>query len=149
MQAANPAPNYTAGNMPILAGAKSDGWFNDCPQYVGIYAKSKHPEEAALFLDYFFNNEDAMKTLGTVRSVPPTERAQQITLDAGTLNPLTKMAVDVSMQYNGVSDSGKTTSAEVTAILGDAYENVAFGEKSPADEAKEVVSLINDYLSAQ
>ncbi|MDF2942308.1 MAG: putative bacterial extracellular solute-binding protein [Herbinix sp.] len=149
MQAANPTPNYIAGNLPILANAKSDGWVNDCPQYVGIYAKSQHPEEAALFLDYFFNNEESMKTLGTVRSVPPTEKAQALTLEAGTLNALTKMAVDVSMQYNGLSDSGKTTSAEVSAILNDAYENVAFGEKTPAEEAKEIVELINDYLSAQ
>ncbi len=149
MQAANPTPKYIAGQLPLQADGKSDGWVNDCPQYVGIYAKSQHPEEAALFLDYFFNNEDSMKTLGTVRSVPPTKKAQDLTLAAGKLNPLTKMAVDVSMQYNGKSDSGMTTSAEVTAILCDAYENVAFGEKTPADEAKEVVELINDYLSAQ
>ncbi len=149
MQAANPSPNYIAGQLPLLADRKSDGWVNDCPQYVGIYAKSEHPEEAAMFLDYFFNNENSMKTLGTVRSVPPTEKAQKLTLEAGTLNPLTKMSVDVSMQYNGKSDSGKTTSAEVTAILSDAYENVAFGEKEPAEEAKEIVELINDYLAAQ
>ena len=149
MQAANPNANYIAGNLPVFADRKSDGWVNDCPQYVGIYAKSKNPEEAALFLDFFFNNEEAMKTLGTVRSVPPTEKAQKITLESGKLNPLTKMAVDVSMQYNGKSDSGKTTSAEVSAILCTAYENVAFGEKTPAEEAKEIVSLINDYLAAQ
>ena len=149
MQAANPNANYIAAQLPLFEERNSDGWVNDCPQYVGIYAKSAHPEEAALFLDYFFNNEESMKTLGTVRSVPPTKRAQELALDAGTLNFLTKMTVDVSMQYNGKSDSGKTTSAEVTAILSDAYENVAFGEVSPADEAKEVVELINDYLSAQ
>ena len=102
-----------------------------------------------MFLDFFFNNEESMKTLGTVRSVPPTEKAQKLALEAGTLNELTNMSVDVSMQYNGKSDSGKTTSAEVTAILSDAYENVAFGEKEPAEEAKEVVELINDYLAAQ
>ncbi len=149
MQAANPNANYIAAQLPLFEERSSDGWVNDCPQYVGIYAKSAHPEEAALFLDYFFNNEESMKTLGTVRSVPPTKRAQELALEAGTLNFLTKMTVDVSMQYNGKSDSGKTTSAEVTAILSDAYENVAFGEVSPADEAKEVVELINDYLSAQ
>lgn len=149
MQAANPNPKYVAGQLPLLADGKSDGWVNDCPQYVGIYAKTKHPEEAALFLDYFFNSEDSMKTLGTVRSVPPTKKAQELTLAAGTLNPLTKMAVDVSMQYNGKTDSGMTTSAEVSAILSDAFENVAFGEKTPAEEAKEIVELINDYLSAQ
>lgn len=149
MQAANPEPNYIAGQLPLLADRKSDGWVNDCPQYVGIYAKSKHPQEAAMFLDYFFNNEEAMKTLGTVRSVPPTEKAQKLAVEAGTLNELTNMSVEVSMQYNGKSDSGKTTSAEVTAILSDAYENVAFGESEPAEEAKEIVELINDYLAAQ
>lgn len=149
MQAANPTPNYIAGNLPLLPDGKSDGWFNDCPQYVGIYAKSEHPEEAALFLDYFFNNEESMKTLGTVRSVPPTAKAQDITLKAGTLNPLTKMGVDVCMQYDGKSDAGKSTSAEVTAILNDAFENVAFGEVTPENEAKEIVELINDYLAAQ
>lgn len=149
MQAASPDANYIAGNMPVMANAKSDGWFNDCPQYIGIYANSRHPEEAAMFVDYFFNNEEAIKTLGTVRSVPPTAKAQQITEEAGSLNPLTKMCVEVSRQYNGVSDSGKTTSAEVIAILEDAYESVAYGVKSPADEAKEVVSLLNDYLALQ
>ena len=149
MKAANPTPNYIAGQLPLSSDGKSDGWVNDCPQYVGIYAKSAHPEEAAMFLNFFFNDEEAMKTLGTVRSVPPTEKAQKITLDAGTLNPLTKQAVEVSMQYNGQSDSGLTTSAEVSAILCDAYENVAFDEVSPEDEAKEVVEMINDYLAAQ
>ncbi len=149
MQAANPSANYIAGNMPIFADAVSDGWYNDCPQYMGISAKTQHPEEAALFLDFFFNNEEVAKTLGTVRSVPPTEKAQEITLKEGTLNALTKMAVEVSQQYNGVSDSGKTTSSEVIAILSDAYENVAFGAKTPNEAAKEVVSLINDYLLAQ
>ncbi|MGB8455096.1 MAG: extracellular solute-binding protein [Anaerocolumna sp.] len=149
MQAANPEADYIAGNMPVMAYAKSDGWFNDCPQYIGIYANSKHPEEAAMFVDYFFNNEEAMKTLGTVRSVPPTAKAQQVTEEAGSLNPLTKMCVEASRQYNGVSDSGKTTSAEVIAILEDAFESVAYDAKTPADEAKEVVSLLNDYLALQ
>ena len=149
MAAANPNVNYIAGNMPILKDALSDGWVNDCPQYIGIYAKSKYPTEAAMFLDFFFNDEEAIKTLGTVRSVPPTAKAQQITEAAGSLNPLTKMAVDVSQQYNGVSDSGKTTSAEVTAILKDAYENVAYGVKTPSQAAKEVVSLLKDYIAAQ
>ncbi len=149
MQAANPDSNYIAGNMPVFADAVSDGWANDCPQFMGIYKNTKHPEEAALFLDFFFNNEEAAKTLGTVRSVPPTAKAQEITVTAGTLNPLTKMAVDVSQQYKGFSDGGKTTSAEVTAILIDAYESVAYNAKTPAEAAKEVVQLINNYLSAQ
>lgn len=149
LQAANSSVEYIAGHMPVMEGAASDGWFNDCPQFIGIYAKSEHPEEAALFLDYFYNNEQAITTLGTVRSVPPTQKAQEICEKAGSLNELTKMSVEVSMLYNGVSDGGKTTSSEVTAILGDAYENISYGAKTPAEEAAEVVSLLNDYIASQ
>ena len=149
LQAANPEVEYIAGHMPVMENAVSDGWFNDTPQFIGMYAKTKHPEGAALFLDYFFNDEEAAKTLGTVRSVPPTKSAQEICEKAGTLNPLTKMSVEVSMLYNGESDGGKTTGSEVTSILQDAYENISFGAKSPADNAAEVVAMLNDYISSQ
>lgn len=149
LQAANDSVEYIAGSMPTMKNGVSDGWFNDCPGYMGIYAKSEHPEEAAMFLDYFFNNEKAVETLGTVRSVPPTNKAKEICEKTGSLNPLSKMAVEVSMKYNGVSDSGKTTTSEVEAILRDSYENISYGAKTPAEEAKEVVALLNDYIATQ
>jgi oligogalacturonide transport system substrate-binding protein len=149
LQAANDSVEYIAGNMPTMKNGVSDGWFNDCPGYMGIYAKSEHPEEAALFLDYFFNNDKAIETLGTVRSVPPTSKAKEICEKTGSLNPLSKMAVEVSMKYNGISDSGKTTTSEVEAILRDSFENISYGAKTPAEEAKEVVALLNDYIATQ
>lgn len=148
LSAANPDVEYMAGNLPVMADAVSDGWDNNCPQFIGVYAKSEHPEEAAKFLDYFFDSEEAAKILGTVRSVPPTVMAQEICEKEGTLNPLTKQSVDVSRKYKGFSDSGKTTSSEVTAILCDAYENVSYGTKIPEEAAKEVVTLLNDFIEA-
>lgn len=149
LQAANTNTEYMAGQLPLMENGESDGWFNDCPQYIGVYAKSEHPEEAADFLNYFFNNEEAARTLGTVRSVPPTQKAQEICEADGTLNELTKQSVEVSMQYNGVTDGGPTTGSEVTAILQDAYDNVSYGTLTPEEEAKEVVSLLQDYIDAQ
>lgn len=149
LQAANPEVEYMAGQLPLMEDRVSDGWFNDCPQYIGVYAQSEHPEEAADFLNYFYNDEEAIRLLGTVRSVPPTQMAQDICSEEGSLNELTKESVDVSMQYNGVTDGGPTTGSEVTAILQDAYDNVSYGTLSPAEEAKEVVSLLNDYIAAQ
>lgn len=99
-----------------------------------------------MFLDYFYNSDEAAKILGTVRSVPPTAKAQAICEESGTLNALTKQSVETSMQYNGVSDGGKTTSSEVTAILNDAYDNVSYGEMEPAEAAAEVVALLTDYI---
>lgn len=146
MAAANPNVEYMAGDMPLLENRLSDGWVNDCPQYIGVYANSQHPEEAAKFLDFFFNSDQAASLLGTVRSVPPTAKAQEIAANEDKLNPLTKDCVETSLQYNGESDSGHTTGSEVTAILKDAYENVSYGTKTPEEAAKDVVAQIEDYL---
>lgn len=146
MAAANPNAEYMAGRMPLLEDRKSDGWVNDCPQYIGVYANSQHPEEAAKFLDFFFNSDEAASLLGTVRSVPPTAKAQEIAAAENKLNPLTKACVETSLLYNGESDSGHSTGSEVTAILKDAYENVSYGTKTPEEAAKDVVMQIEDYL---
>lgn len=144
---ANPDVEYMAGCMPVMADAKSEGWVNNCPQYIGIYAETEHPEEAGLFLDYFFNSEEAAETLGVVRSVPPTEFAQKIVTDNGQLDYLTAASVERSLSYEGFDDAGYTTSAEVSKILADAYEAVSYGSSTPADTAKDVVNKINEYLA--
>lgn len=144
---ANPDVEYMAGCMPVMADAKSEGWVNNCPQYIGVYAETEHPEEAGLFLDYFFNSEEAAETLGVVRSVPPTEFAQKIVTDNGQLDYLTAATVERSLSYEGFDDAGYTTSAEVSKILADAYEAVSYGSSTPADTAKDVVNKINEYLA--
>ncbi|MBQ7614010.1 MAG: extracellular solute-binding protein [Butyrivibrio sp.] len=148
LSAANDSITYMAGQLPLREGGKSDGWFNDCPQYIGVYAGTEHAAEAIDFLNFFYNDETAAAILGTVRSVPPTVKAQEICEKEGTLNQLTKESVAVSMQYNGKSDGGPTTGSEVTAILTDAYENVSHGTMSPAEAAKETVELLTDYTDA-
>lgn len=146
LSAANPNVSYYAAQLPLMEDRVNDGWFNDCPQFIGIYANTEHPEEAAKFLDYFYNSEEAAVTLGTVRSMPPTAMAQEACKAADKLDALSVQAVEVSMQYNGESDGGLTTCAEVTSILNDAFDNVSYGAKEPAEAAEEVVSLLNDFI---
>ena len=147
VEAANPNVSYMPGCLPVMPNAKSDGWFNDCPQYMGIYAETKYPEEAAKFLNFFFNSEEAASILGTVRSVPPTAMAQKIVTDEGKLNALTADAVELSLGYNGKTDSGLTTSSEVQQMLQDIYDVVSFGTKTPAQAAADIVAQLNDFLA--
>jgi len=149
VQAANPSVQYVAGAMPLLANRRSDGWFNDTPQYMGISATTRYPEQAGSFLNFFFNTEEAARLLGTVRSVPPTAMAQRIVTEAGQLNALTAESVARSITYNGATDGGLTTSAEVTSILLNAYEAVSYGSMAPAAAARTVVDQINAFLARQ
>jgi oligogalacturonide transport system substrate-binding protein len=149
VQAANPSVEYVPGALPLLANRKSDGWYNDCPQYMGIYANTRYPEQAAKFLDFFFNSEEAARLLGTVRTIPPTAMAQKIVMDEGKANKLTVDATARSMTYNGKSDGGLTTSGESRAILEAAYESVAYGSATPAAAARSVVEQLNAFLRRQ
>jgi oligogalacturonide transport system substrate-binding protein len=149
VQAANPSVQYIAGHLPLLPNRKDDGWFTNPPQYMGIYAKTKYPQECAKFYDFFFNTEEAAAILGTVRTTPPTAMAQEVVVKAGKLNPLTAESTAITRLYSGKDDAGLTTGAEVTKILLDAYEAVSYGTKTPAVAAREVVQQINAFLARQ
>lgn len=147
LQDANPNVEYIAGCMPVLANAKSEGWVNNCPQYIGIYAETEHPEECAKFLDFFFNSDEAADILGIVRSVPPTAFAQKIVKDKGLLDTLTYQSVERSLSYSGFDDAGLSTSAESSKILEDTYEAVSYLNVTPEQAAKDVIAKLNDYLA--
>ena len=116
---------------------------------MGISARTRHPEEAAKFLDFFFNTEEAARLLGTVRSIPPTQFAQQIVTQQGLVSSITAGTVATSLSYAGFDDGGLSTSAEVTSILIQAYEGVSHGTMTPAVAARNVVTQINAFLARQ
>lgn len=149
MAAANPSGNFEVGKLPIVEGAVNDGWYTDCPQYMCVYAGSPNKEAAVMFLDYFYNDPTAQETLGSVRSVPPTENARAICSEKGLINILTEEAVNLCLTYNGKSDAGKTTSQEVTAILEDMIDYVGFSAGTPEQAADETIKLLNNYLKTQ
>ena len=67
MTAANEGATYGTGYLPLLDGAKDNGWACNCPQVLAVTSTCKAPEAAMKFLDYFFNSDDAESTLACVR----------------------------------------------------------------------------------
>ena len=153
VQAANPSVQYIAGRLPLDANGKGDGWYNDCPQFMGIYALTKYPEMAAKFFDFFFNTEEAARILGTVRTIPPTAMAQKIVVDEKIANPLTVEATAMSASYSGLSEQQSggslTTNQEVQDILRNLYEEVAYGRMIPAQAAGQAMQRLNAFLARQ
>ena len=147
MTAANTNVNYSVGMLPKLDDSKSDGYIVNCPQVLGIAKSCEHPEGAAMFLDYFFNDDTALKTLGTTRSVPPTEKARTICSNEGILNPLVANAADIASTYSGLANDKYSSLQEPKQILNDQIEAVGYAMTSPEDAAKETLSLMGNYIS--
>ncbi len=147
--AAASSGTFKAANLPIMAGAKDDGFYCNCPQYMVVSKNSEHVEEAIMFLDYFYNNEEAAATLGTVRSVPPTSVGQSVCAEQGLLEGIAKETVDVCQQYGGTYEMGLSTEEEPMAIMSDMLMQVAYGEKSPEDAADDAIELFQNYLDSK
>lgn len=149
MAAANTSVNYSAGVFPIMTDAKSEGWFANTPQIMSISSRSAHPEEAQMFLDYFFNNEDAMLTLGTVRSVPPTARARELCAENGIMSNLLRDSADNAGAYDGIVDDAISYSQEGRQIMVDEIEAIGFGATTPDKAAAETFSMYNSLAANQ
>lgn len=146
LAAANADAEYTAGLFPLYKGSDVDAWNANCPQIIAINAKSKNPEAAVEFLDYFFNNEKAMETLGCTRSVPPTAKAREICTADGSLSKLLSEAADVAGSYSGMVDDKYFSAAEAKQIVTDEVEAVGFGVTTPESASEETISLLNNYI---
>ncbi len=147
MTAANPSANYIAGKFPVAEDAKSVGFFANTPQIMSISSRSEHPEEAMMFLDYFFNDEEAMATLGTVRSAPPTERAREICTETGAMSPLLADIVNNAASYSGIVDDSVSYSQEGRQIMIDQIEALGFSSTTPEKAAEDTYSLYENLIS--
>ena len=146
MTAANADVEYYAGQIPKLGSASEAGWASNTPQVFAITKTSEHPNEAAEFMDYFFNNETAMETLGTTRSVPPTEKARQICSDAGLLTEWTMEGANIAAAMGGTPNDKISSTNEAKEILFDAVESIGYGAKDPATAAEETLKLLSGLV---
>lgn len=135
-----------AMDMPEFEGAKESGILYMPPQMIAIASTCEHPEVAADFLNYFYNNEEAIKTLKDCRSIQPTEKGRQICEENGYLDPVLVSAVEKAME-TGTNHQNIYTPAEIVAILQDATEKIAYGQGDVESVTDETMKLLEDTLA--
>jgi len=147
MVAAAPDVNFAIGNLALMKDAKNTGWQSNTPQVLAITKTSKYPEVCAAFLDYFFNNETAMKTLACTRSVPPTAKAREVCEKEGSLSSLAMAGANVTSKMAGLINDSISSSQECKAIIAEAVEKIGYGAGTPEDIAKSAYSLIKGMVN--
>jgi len=115
-------------------------------QLIAISSKSKHPEEAVQFLNWLMNDGAAAAVLGDVRSVPASSTAQKAAVDAGKIDPTITRAVEMGLENAGMVDNSVATNSEISAIVSDVVEKVAYGKLAPAAGAEELVKTLEAKL---
>lgn len=143
MVAANDSANYTMSQLPMLDGCTEAGWASNTPQVIAITKTCEHPEMAVEFMNYFFNNETALATLGATRSVPPTENARKICSENGKLSEVTMEGANIAAAAGGTPNDKISSSEESKTILFDAVETIGYGATTPDAAASEIIDSLS------
>ena len=143
MVAANDSANYSMSQLPMLSGCTEKGWASNTPQVMAVTKTCEHPELAVEFMNYFFNNETALATLGATRSVPPTENARKICSENGKLSEVTMEGANIAAAAGGTPNDKISSSEEAKTILFDAVETVGYGATTPEEAASEIIDSLS------
>jgi multiple sugar transport system substrate-binding protein len=121
--------------LPGEAQAKAPAAYYKPSMFWSVSSRSKHPAEAAAFVSFLANNEEAAKVLLTERGVPANPKVRTAINDK--LKETDKAAAEF-LDKLPVSDPPRVTpngGSTIEAILKRHTENVLFGRAAPADTA--------------
>ena len=124
--------------IPTQEGAVCSGTDVGGNMGIAINDNSPNKEEAAKFLDFMFNDPDAIKILQTTRGYCPTNKAEEILAEEGLLDLVQKKGVEIS-QNNAYSINVISSNTELETIRKNVIQEVIYGDSTPAEGAKEIV----------
>ncbi|NSW91103.1 MAG: carbohydrate ABC transporter substrate-binding protein [Firmicutes bacterium] len=131
--------------QPTWEGAKESGVILRPAQLIGVASTCKTPEQAFIFLDYFFNDENAARILKDVRSIPPTEKARKICTDEKLLDPMAVKAVNLALPIATVHQNLSVPN-DIVQIFKDAAAKIAFKQGTVEKITDETMKLLKDTL---
>ncbi|MGN8027454.1 ABC transporter substrate-binding protein [Microbacterium sp. 22242] len=116
--------------------------------YWSVSAKTKHPAEAAAFVDYLLNDADAAKILLTERGVPANDKTRALIKDA--LAPTDQAAIAYQESVTPgkaplVTPNGAST---IETILQRYTQQVFAGQQKPLDAAKAFIAELQGEIDS-
>lgn len=132
--------------IPIMEDAKDTALLIRPAQVMSIPASCENKEEALKFLNFFFNDEEAGKILGDVRSIPSVDKIRTMCEKEGILDSNSVITIDYGISHAGKPENGPTSNTEVEAVFTNAVEKIAYHKGTPDEVAEETIKLLEDVL---
>lgn len=132
--------------FPVMEGAKQSGIIVRPSQILSVSTRSPHTDEAVKFVDYFFNDEEAILALGDTRSIPATTKARDLLEEKGIADQLSIRSVNISLQNPGEPETPLSTNPEVLAPIENAVEKIMYRQIEVDAAVDETITLMEDVL---
>lgn len=134
-------------DFPATKGVKNSGILLRPTNMLSVNANSKSVDEAVKFVSWFFNDTEAVKTLGLERSIPAVESARQTLLNDGVIDKQFDYSVKYATENQGLPQSFVSLNAEIQKIENDILAKLAFKEWTPEKASDEMLKQIPAKLS--
>lgn len=132
----NPA-DLVMGDYPMREGAKDAGQFNKTALMLSISKNTRHPQEAALLINFLMSEKEGVVPVGLERGVPLSKAGAQILRDAGLLKEndpvLTGLTQSASLP-NHSKPLPYLEDPQFTALFLAALQSIDYG-KATVDQA--------------
>jgi oligogalacturonide transport system substrate-binding protein len=140
--------NLAVSSLPIMKNAIDTGILVRPSQILSVNNNSPYRDEALKFINFFFNDPEAVTILATSRGIPPTTTARGILSEKGLIKPLVEEATNIALSRMGEPWSVWESNSEITQIMDDVVERVGFGVITPAQGAKDLRDRIAAKLAS-
>lgn len=138
--------NFAVGKPPFVEGGDNKNISFKPSMVLAVSKNSKYTDIATDFVNWFLSDPEAVKLLGTQRSVPTNQDAFELLNKAGAID------ADVAAMVANTDASPAApvplvqSNTEVADVVKDICERVVFGEISPADAAAKFLSDVQAKL---
>lgn len=154
-------PDYSSGEAAAkgsMDGVAAMPMWGDCDaantgimmrptNMLAVNAKSANVEEALRFVDYFFNDSEAIDTLKLVRSIPATELAIARMNEQGLIDSDTMDAATWAAEHKGGAGQNIiSTNEQLEQIESDFISAVYYGDYTPEAAAKAFVEAMQNCV---
>lgn len=131
--------------QPAFPDAKESGAILRPAQIIGVSSGCPTPEAAFRFLDYFYNDEQAARTLKDVRSIPPTENARKICTEEGLLDEMAVKGVNLTLPI-ATQNQNLAAPNDISQIFQDGAAKIAYKQGTVEAITDETMSLVETTL---
>lgn len=144
------ASNFELGvaRYPIFPNAANPGLITAPTMMMTLNARSRHLDQAVNFVNWFINDEEAIRILGDTRGLPANERARNILMNDGVADPLIVRLVESSVPFTGGPEGALSQNQEVIKLIDEYVHMVGYGRLTPAAAAerfmRDLTNLVED-----
>lgn len=135
-----PVPTLMAPN------AVSEGMFRKPAMMFAVSKNSKHPEKAAVLLNYLLNDPEAVKILGTSRGIPASKKANALLAQAKLIDPKLAAAHELIVKGEAPPVSPYFEHFKLQDLYEESLEELAYNKISVDEAAGKIINDGNRIL---